>query len=227
MRSSNYRGQPEVQIEWIDARPVEGTLTDLVTQSIEVLDFRSVENPLAALQLLQQEKDLVIWSEGEQASEKTGVDRFHLQIAGTLVVWSIPPGRRELQEAIRAVIPRRVALFSANPGSDQPAEFLKRLSGLVRFSLKDRQGTVTVSELAAALGQREATIQRGLDWLSSRGFVRQINVGNQTIQLVEGGQPDHSRASALDGEIRFLLQETTAFRTYYLRADPTLMVNTG
>ena len=226
MRSSNYRGQPEVQIEWIDARPVEGTLTDLVTQSINVLDYRSVENPLAALQLLQQEKDLVIWSEGKQAPGITGVDRFHLQISGTLVVWSIPPGRRELQEAIWSVIPRRVVLFSANPGSDQPAEFLKRLAGLVRFSLRNRQGKVRVSELAAALGQREATIKSGLEWLASRGFVHQISVGDQTIQLVEGGQPDYNRASALDDEIRFLLQETTAFRTYYLRADPTAMINT-
>ncbi len=227
MRSSNYRGQPEVQVEWIDARPVEGTLTDLVTQSIEVLDYRSLENPLAALQLLQQEKDLVIWSEGEQAPGKTGVDRFHLQIAGTLVVWSIPPGRQELQEAIRTVIPRRVALFSVNPGSDQPAEFLKRLAGLVRFSLKNRQGTVTVSELAAALCQREAAVQRGLDWLASRGFVHPITVGNLTIRLVEGGQSDPNRASALDDAIRFLLQETAAFRTYYLRADPKALVNSG
>ncbi len=225
MRSSNYRGQPEVQIEWIDARPVEGTPIDLVTHSIEVLDYRNVENPLAALQHLQLEKDLTIWSEGKQAPGITGVDRFHLQIAGTLVVWSIPPGRQELQEAIRTVIPRRVALFSGNSGSDQPVEFLKRLAGLVRFSLNNYQGTVTIRALAATLGQREVTLQRGLDWLASRGFVHLISVGNQTIQLVEGGQPDQNRAHALEADIRFLLQETSAFRAYYLRADSASMIN--
>jgi single-stranded-DNA-specific exonuclease len=230
IRSTNYRGLPEVQIEWIDARPVEGSLSDLVTQSIEVLDYRNTEDPQAALKLLQKEKDLVIWCEGGQAPDTAAVgavDRYHLQIAGTLVVWNIPPGRRELQEAIQAVIPRRVALFGANTVSDQPGEFLKRLAGLVRFSLKNRQGMVTVSELVAALGQREATVRRGLDWLAARGFVHTLAAGDQSIQLAEGGQADARHTAALDEEIRYLLQETAAFRSYYLRANPVAMVKTG
>ncbi len=141
LRSSNYRGLPEVQVEWIDARPIQGSLTDLVTQAIEVLDYRDIEDPRSALERLLKEKDLVIWSEGGTAPDAAAVDRYHLHIAGTLVVWNIPPGRRELQQAIQAVIPRRVALFNANSVPDQPGEFLKRLAGLVRFSLKNRQGS--------------------------------------------------------------------------------------
>ena len=140
LRSSNYRGLPEVQVEWIDARPIQGSLADLVTQAIEVLDYRDIEDPRSALERLLKEKDLVIWSEGGPAPDAAAVDRYHLHIAGTLVVWNIPPGRRELQQAIQAVIPRRVALFNANAVPDQPGEFLKRLAGLVRFSLKNRQG---------------------------------------------------------------------------------------
>ena len=226
IRSSNYRGLPEVQVEWIDSRPVEGSLAELVTRAIEVLDYRDIEDPQAALERLQKEKDLVIWSEGGQAVAGA-VDRYHLHIAGTLVVWNIPPGRRELQQAIQAVIPRRVALFNANSASDQPGEFLKRLAGLVRFSLKNRQGKVTIRELAAALGQREATVQRGLDWLVARGFVHIIAGDDPSIQLAEGGQADQPSASALDEEIRYLLQETAAFRSYYLRANPEAIVKTG
>ncbi len=224
LRSSNYRGLPEVQVEWIDARPIQGSLADLVTQAIEVLDYRNIEDPRSALERLLKEKDLVIWSEGGPAPEAAAVDRYHLHIAGTLVVWNIPPGRRELMQAIQAVIPRRVALFNANSIPDQPGEFLKRLAGLVRFSLKNRQGTVTIGELAAALGQREATVQRGLDWLAARGFVHTLAVEGQSIQLGEGGQADQNRAAALDEEIRYLLQETAAFRSYYLRANPTAIV---
>ena len=228
IRSSNYRGLREVQVEWIDARPVEGSLADLVTQSIEVLDYRNIENPQAALSQLQQENDLIIWSEGEMAPPgKAGVDRYHLKIAGTLVIWNIPPGRRELQEAVQSVIPRRVALFSANSGSDQAAEFLKSLAGLVRFSLKKRQGSVAIGELAAALSQRETTVRHGLDWLAARGFIHRVSASDQTLQLGEGGQPDQNRAVALEGEIRFLLQETAAFRGYYLRANPVAIVRTG
>jgi single-stranded-DNA-specific exonuclease len=227
LRSSNYRGLPEVQVEWIDARPIQGALADLVTQAIEVLDYRNIEDPQPALETLLKEKDLVIWSEGGPAPEAAAVDRYHLHIAGTLVVWNIPPGRRELQQAIQAVIPRRVVLFNANSVSDQPGEFLKRLAGLVRFSLKNRQGAVTIHELAAALGQREASVQRGLDWLAARGFVHTISVTDQSIQLGEGGQPDQDNAAALDEEIRYLLQETAAFRTYYLRANPVAIVKTG
>jgi single-stranded-DNA-specific exonuclease len=125
------------------------------------------------------------------------------------------------------VIPRRVALFNVHPVSDRPNEFLKRLAGLVRFALKNRQGAVSASDLAAALGQREMTVRRGLDWLAARGFVHTIAAGEQPIQLAEGGQPDQDRAAALDEEIRYLLQETAAFRTYYLRANPEAMVKTG
>jgi single-stranded-DNA-specific exonuclease len=228
LRSSNYRGLREVQVEWIDARPVEGSLSELVTQSIEVLDFRNLEDPETALQQLQLEKDLIIWSEGEMPPPgKAGVDRYHLQIAGTLVIWNIPPGRQELKEAVQSVIPRRVALFSANPGSDQPGELLKRLAGLVRFSLKNRQGTIAIPSLAAALGQRESTVRCGLDWLVARGFVHRLSATDQTIQFAEGGQPDQTRAAALEAEIRYLLQETAAFRSYYLRANPVAIVKTG
>jgi single-stranded-DNA-specific exonuclease len=230
LRSSNYRGLPEVQIEWIDARPIEGSLAEQVTQAIEVLDYRNIEDPKSALEKLQKEKDLVVWSEGSPAQDTanfTGVDRYHLHIAGTLVVWSIPPGRRELQQAIDVVIPRRVALFNTNSASDQPGEFLKRLAGLVRFAIKNRQGAVTISELAAAMGQREATVQSGLDWLAARGFVHTVSAGDQPFQLAEGGQADQDRSAALDEKVRYLLQETAAFRGYYLRANPVAIVKSG
>jgi single-stranded-DNA-specific exonuclease len=110
VRASNYRGQREVQVEWIDARPVETPEINL-RKPIDVIDQRDLEHPLPILQDLVKETQAMVWAEGEARDRLaalgiTTCDRTQLSPAETLIIWSTPPGgaswKRRWRQSTRA-----------------------------------------------------------------------------------------------------------------------------
>lgn len=140
--------------------------------------------------------------------------------ADVLVIWNPPPGRAELIQALQQVMPSTVALFSGPAGKDDPQSFLMTLSGMVRHALRTKSGEISISKLAGILNQREAVVQSGIHWLIARGFVHSTESNGDTVVLAEGGTAQMQTAAELEKRIQAMLEETAAFRAYYLRADP-------
>lgn len=226
-RSSNYRGSVEVQLEWIDARILEIPGEVMVSRKshLRVLDFRDASDPQAQLATLREEADCVIWREGKSDDNPEGYPRSHLMPADTLVIWNPPPGRGELIQAMARVNPATVALFAVPAVKDDPQTFLTTLSGLVRHALRSRAGEISVSQLGGILNQRETTIKAGIRWLIARGFVRMLESDGEKITLAENGVPDMEAVPELEKRIRELLDETAAFRAFYLRTDPSELLS--
>lgn len=224
VRSSNYRGQQAVQIEWLNARPIEETIAAGPTTTIPVLDYRDSFNPQALLTNLAQEKDLIIWGEADRNTIGISVDRYHLKPAATLVIWSIPPGRAEMNFALQTVLPRQVILFGNQPGSDQIPGFLSKLAGLILYAINNRQGKVSISELAAACAHREITIRKGIEWFVSQGQIDLVSHEGLSVELAKGDRKPTGSLTSVEGELKYLLQETAAFRSYYMRTEPGLLI---
>ncbi len=96
IRSRNYQGQPEIQIEWLDARPV-GDAPAVVTgraKSIEVTDCRAEPEPEATLRRILSAlgEGGLVWSEAVPVSEAPWSPRDRLHRNESLVIWTIPPG---------------------------------------------------------------------------------------------------------------------------------------
>lgn len=218
LRASNYRGQLEVQIEWQAARIIEQKNVDISRPSqIEWIDCRNSSTPLEdALKY----SDAVVWAEGRPDFPLTAFDRFNLPHGDTLIIWTVPPGRRELVTAIQKVHPLKIILFDHNPFPDKPRVFIETLTGMLRYALAHNLGKVNLEKLAAVLGQRVSTIMVGLQWLVSRGYVRLIEQNLIEWVFAEGGVPIPAAAEQLELELRKALEETTAFRTFYQKADP-------
>jgi single-stranded-DNA-specific exonuclease len=220
MRASTFRGQRDLQVEWIDFQPVEeGGVTLASRPALQVIDYRQEAHPFPVLQRLLSEEDIQVWREADAMQKLSGQDRYELTHSPSLVIWTIPPGPDELRQSLEAVQPERVYLFAVDPKLDRPEDFLKRLAGLVKHALANRKGQTKLTELAAATAQREATVQKGLAWLTARGHLTILETNGEKIELVSGGTPAPGEASQLEGQIRALLQETAAFRLYYARAD--------
>ena len=222
-RTSNYRGGLEVQLEWVDARVIDQpeTETPINRTAWKMLDFRSSIDPLKDLAAVTAESESVIWREGSTNGDPKGLPRAHLVPAETLVIWNPPPGRVELKQALDQVRPVVVVLFAVQAGSDDPQSFLAQLGGLVRHALRTREGEVSISQFAGLLNQREITVLLGIRWLIARGFVRSVEMDNHAVVLAEAGVPDMAAAADLEKAIRSALEETAAFRSFYLRADPS------
>jgi len=227
VRASDYRGERDIQVEWVDARPSAGEpVVQLAPQAeIEVIDCRRAANPRAMLADLVSEGAVAVWREGEATAEITGYDRRDLPCAETLVIWTAAPGPTELRAALAQVAPTRVYLFGLEPGPSSPDAHLRRLAGLVKYALTARGGRVHISDLAAAAAQRAETIRAGLAWLAARGHIRIVSdTAGDELLLAPGEGLDTADVSPIVARIKALLDETAAYRAYFREASAAALI---
>jgi single-stranded-DNA-specific exonuclease len=221
VRASNYRGQRDIQVEWVDARPIEELALSVVEgPAIEIVDYRRESSPQKVLERLRAREDAQVWSEAEARAEIVGQDRYELNPSKVLIIWTTPPGPAELRTVLEKVAPMTVYLFGIDPGLDHTETFLKRLAGLTRYALNSHQGRVNVSTLAAATAQREAAVRQGIAWLVARGHLVVLSEEGDEMQLAEGNHAvDPKGFQKPLGSLKVLLEETAAYRAHFARAD--------
>jgi hypothetical protein len=231
-RSRDYRGQKEIQVEWLDAHRVETEEVEITGErsQVEVVDHRQAAHPLMELsQILLQEEEPMIWAEvnaGQQLAER-GIqarDRFSLVPARALVVWTAPPGPTVLNEAVETVSPEVVHLFAVDPHMDQVKGFVERLLGLAKYALGKTRGQVQVSSLAAATGQREQAVTLGLQWLAAHGYLVVQDEGERGVCFSEGEGLVDARAAAITEQLGELLADTAAYRRHYATAGTDVLI---
>ncbi|PWB53052.1 MAG: single-stranded-DNA-specific exonuclease RecJ [Anaerolineales bacterium] len=226
VRASTYKGQRDVQIEWVDYRVQEAEAISLQGKKrpIEVVDMRDEADPMSKLNILSKNQVLSVWGEAGARLQVTCFDRFSIPGAENLVIWTIPPGPSEIRAVLDKVKPTRVYLFAINPGMDEPDEFLKRLVGLIKYRIKNSLGRVNVMELAATMAQTPLTIRAGLDWLIERGMIVVESKKGEEICLSEGTNKPNEGFDLQETPLDARLKESKAFRSYYLKADKDRLI---
>jgi single-stranded-DNA-specific exonuclease len=220
VRASNFHGQRDIQIEWIDYRLPESSAISLQTKpGIEVIDYRHQAHPLDQVKLVQGLAPCITWGEAGTINELGCLNRNNLCPSDVLVIWTIPPGSFELQAAIHTTKPSKVYLFGIDPGMDDPGAFLRRLLGLLKFNLQTSNGKTQLSALAAASAQKVSSVKIGLKWLESQGHIRIMMLTEDHLQVQSGSASKQDDASAISNQLNSALTETAAFRRYYLNAD--------
>lgn len=247
LRATTYRGQRELQVTWLDSRPAPQA-AELVSAApaLEIIDYRKEAHPLPILQRLlagAPAGQIQVWAEAEANSRLSQTpggaifDRQRLSACETLVIWTTPPGWAELQQVLVCTRPSRVVVFAVDPAMDQPQAFLQRLAGLLKHLLSKQDGWASLSRLAAATSQKEWTVRLGLEWLAATGKILILapehdttmvdEMGEETgrLRIVQGGVIDPPQAAALLTQIQALLEETRAYRAYFLRREPLVIIS--
>jgi single-stranded-DNA-specific exonuclease len=221
VRTSDYRGTAEVQLEWLDARELEPPAVEVEpVPPIQATDYRTVGNPEAVLEGLLAEGEVQIWAEGDGPPGLKTYTRRQLVPGPRLAVWSLPPGPHELQAALASVQAMEIILFAHDPGLDELEPFLHRLAGLVRFALRARAGEIDLEAAAARLAHRTATLLAGLELMAAQGTIAVTDRGKDCWRLVRGTQqPDPQAADAAHARLEAMLAETAAYRQY-VRSSP-------
>jgi hypothetical protein len=219
-RASTFRGQRDVQIEWVDAHSIEDPEATVGPPKPAVVDYRHQPEPVTILDQLRNEIDIQLWCEGEARRELGGQDRTELRSGETLVVWTAPAGRAELEDVLQRLQPKTVVLFAVDPGLDRPDAFLARLAGLVKRALGANNGQISLRMLAAATAQRETTVRVGLRWLAARGHVRIAAEEGDEVRIESGDGVPGLEASVIMAQLQRLLEETAAYRRYFEQAEP-------
>jgi hypothetical protein len=228
VRAATYRGQRDVQIEWIDYRMKEERPIQLQASKppVHIVDYRQEERPISILAPMIPNENLQVWCEALSEPVFTGLDRYKLKVpCKILVIWTIPPGPAELHTVLERTMPESVLTFGIDPGLDRPEAFLKRLAGLVKYALKNNQGNLRLSELAAASAHHIRTVSAGIDWLEAHGHISILEQESDEL-VVQKGQDELSKnARQTAQQLKTLLEETAAYRTYYLKTDINALIN--
>jgi single-stranded-DNA-specific exonuclease len=218
-RNSNYQARPGLQIEWVDAQPLEESEIRIRDQAVyQVEDYRTAVDPIVTLGELDLPTDTQIWAEGLSSGPAAALSRRQLEPGTDLAIYTSPPGPAELRGAISVVSPQRLILFAVDPELDSPEIFLRRLVGLVKYTLRVHQGKAELSALGAVLSHRSATILAGLEWLQARGQIHLDQVTEETVHLAQADAPQGDIHLAAE-RLHALLDETRAYRAYYRQAD--------
>lgn len=220
LRTSTYRGLREPLIEWLDCRSLSTALPDLGSSepAYDVVDYRASAAPPADLGLARSQYPAgLIWAEADQL--EGAVDRLGLRSAETLIVWTVPPSAEIWSAALATVNPARLVLFGMPPASAAKMPFLERLTGLAKYAISSRGGAVGLEELAAAAGQRERTIQVGLQVLGALGKLNyQVTAAGRYQLALADREPQGDLPRFLE-RLERLLSETRAYRNYWLKIE--------
>lgn len=228
VRATTYRGQKDVQVEWIDFRTVGEKPIQLESkrQLIQVVDYRQDTNPIPIIEPLLQIDDNQAWCEGTQLPTIPCLNRYMLSSpCQKLVIMTIPPSPAELRTVIEKVSPEEIILLGINPGLDEPQSFLKRLAGLIKYSISTQNGHIKLSELAAASAHRIRTIQAGIAWLEAHGHISILSQNGENLVIQAGLGTSLINALQTAQQLRTLLDETAAYRAYFLKANPEALIN--
>ena len=230
-RTSNNLGQPGVQIECVDARPLEEPVEIISGKPpISVADYRQEEHPLVVLKALLDQEEVQVWAEAEamEMLAAQGIPSEHrggLNPCAQLAIWTTPPNRDELDQVLERLSPERVYLFAVEPETGVMKRFLERLAGLVKHAINTQAGLVRLGDLAAATAQTKATVHAGIVWLWAQGHVKILEDDGAVLKLENGNQGMQESKSKATRQLSSLLKESAAFRSHFARANAESLIN--
>jgi single-stranded-DNA-specific exonuclease len=225
IRASDWRGSRQLQMEFVDFRVIGTPSLEIISPKLEIVDYRSVQDPLTLLPNFHDQPSTLIWAEADAKKDVGGKDRNELEYAHNLVIWTIPPSLEELHIALDTVKPRMVTLVCAHPFLETTDAFMVRLTGLLKYAITHRAGLVTCAELASATAQRRMTVEQALNWLASRGIIFLVHQEGDHLCVAPGKTSNAlGDATRLWMEVQALFAETTAYRTHFKHADKNTLL---
>ena len=231
LRANDYKGQPQVALEFVDFRVVEEAVIEIEKPKIEIID-RRLKTDLTAdsatdsrtetdarmdelKRVLKEYPYALVFAEGDDRKRLKANGRHELSAAETLVIWSTPPERGVYEAILETVKPKRVVLFAQEQGEDSAEAFLARLGGLLKFVLSQHGGQVSFAELGAACGQGQAAIRAGFEYLKASGQVSGESDADGIRLQEEKAPADESARAEWMSQLSYLLSESRAYRAYF------------
>ncbi len=154
-------------------------------------DLRGNERPLEIVKKGFEKLQGRLSIFAEAASEPKGYklhDRLSLEPTKHLMFWQFPPSASVFRDILARTMPENVYLIGYPHGElDDSAAYLKRLYGLVRYAVNQRDGKVESEKLTALMGSTKMTLALALgvlksvhlvDWFAEDGIINLDCLGN-------------------------------------------------
>ncbi len=132
--------------------------------------------------LVKLGKDLTVF--GESCPKLTGInfsDRSEVAGRDHLLLWQFPPSLKNFQDLIKDSGATNIYLVGCEDDElEEPSNFLKRLLGLVRYVINQKDGQVEGDKLVSVMGASKMSVALALtafkkvhllDWFSENGVI--------------------------------------------------------
>ncbi len=196
--STQSAGAPQGGRDSSQAAPLPPVHRSIDMSPASALAFKDLRNHSSPQDILQAATRKLgagfnLFAEGQTSPlGQTPADRASLQPSAHLLIWQYPPALQVFKEIILKSSATQVYLIGGAPVVNESASaFLKRLLGLVRFAVNQRDGTADPQRVAAALSTTKMAIALGLailkkinviDWFAEDGCIYLDIVGQPASQ---------------------------------------------
>lgn len=142
-------------------------------------------------------EDICFFAESLQFSPTSVefLDRTSIAAKPHLLFWQFPPSLKVFEEVIRKSQAQYIYIVGGgNPDFEEPSLFLKRLFGLIRFTVNKKEGQVEGEKLAAAMAASKMSVALALtllrkinviDWFAEEGLIYLDLLGELNGELKE------------------------------------------
>lgn len=210
VRATTFRGEKQVNLTFEEFRVDEEKAVEVREPRLEIRDRRLESGKWKDLETV------LVWAEGSDKAK--GKSRFELHPADELAIYTTPASPAELRAALEVVKPMIVHVFGVSPQKEKTDEFLARLAGMVKFAINNKDGRVSINELAIATAQRVSAVRIGLEWLAAGGHVTAVPEGEAVLLSAGGGEANQYLQKELYVAVKGILEETAAYREYFSSA---------
>lgn len=226
LRRDDYRSNGEVSLEWLDFREANPETIELhhEIKKFKIHDYRAYPNQVGMLESMASGPDLLFWAEGVKINQISTCNRLEIKKTKALAFLVAPPDREILNTVIVKADPSEIFLFNIKLVDDSFGSFMKRIIGLLNYCLSHNAGKTNLENLGAALGHNNDTAIKGLEFLKEKGDIDFTLQGNE-IEIIRSKKPVSSRIGLIEKNLKTLLDETSAFRSYYQRIDPEFLLS--
>jgi single-stranded-DNA-specific exonuclease len=222
VQASDYRGSPKILFQYVDHRGARADGDDGAETGagpgLEILDLRAAPKTWEALQPHLPD-GCAVWLEGAAVPGVPGRSRLQLGPAPALALWTSPPSPAVLLDLVLRAKPGVVVLIGADPGLDQPAAFLKRLAGLLKYVLHNQAGECSLAQLCAAAAHDLPAVRAGLAALHAAGLFALAETGAETISVRAGAHTTADLVKWISPALAHALGEAAAYRAYFAAAS--------
>ena len=217
---SYFSGQPSLQLlveEAINRETVVETVKGRVREAaaaLEILDYR--QRSKQEIAQLEETGSVYFWEGLKKPERLQLINRYQLTRGKTLVLLSCPPALDILKELILVLAPLRLILAYQGSEPGRSKDFLTRLVGLLKYSIKEKDGLVDLYQLAVLTEQLESTVLLGLKYLQARGLIRFEHLDPRRLLVTRDSSGQLKGRTIFRQGLSDLLQETMAFRRFML-----------
>ena len=223
-----YRGKNTLFLEYIDHREsIPNSIhLDALTYQIEFEDHRHDLDEFESLnEIINKSDSAQIWFEGLKKPKGIKVkNRTQLHKIKELIILAPPPSYTVLNDIFESTQAKKVYLFGVQLIPDEKNTFLTNLGGLIKHYLNNKVTDISLKSFAAQLCQTEGTILLGLSWFNASGNIGLSCEVSGNVKLTKDSFPSMDQLPIIEKNINNSLKETSAFRSYYLRVNPEILL---